>query len=161
MKIVIEQYGRFILDGIVVVAVMVIIFLGLSDANGNKGIFKVTGAQLEIENVDYTAYTDFKGTYKTESEKTKPKITFTGVRVATGNLVLSDYIKATDYTGASLFIQISSILSPEGDELIDGYNTETTAITLLEPGVYTIKVSATDSSSHKTESTVQFPVNMY
>lgn len=161
MKLVIEHYGRFILDGIVVVAVMMIVFLWLTDSEGNKGIFAVTGAQINIDATDYTAYTDFKGVYKTESEKKHPRISFTGGRITIGTHTLSNYIKAVDDAGQNLAIKVSSILAPDGTEVVGTYNQNTTEITFSQSGIYTLTVSVLDEGNRMTKTNIKIPVNSY
>lgn len=159
MKLVIEHYGKFMLEAIVVIAVTGIIFLGLTDANGNMGIFAVTGAHLEVEAENYLNYTDFKNVYKTESEKSAPHITWYGGRIVAGTHALSDYIKATDYAGNNLGFLVQSITAPDGSDCLSSYNQDTTEISLLQMGVYTVTVSAEDDGKRTTKATVQIPVN--
>ena len=159
MKLVIEHYEKFILEGMVAVALMVLIFTGLTDGAGNKGIFAVTGAQIQVDAVDYPSYGDFKDTYKAESESINPKISSECPRLVAGTHTLSSYIKAEDNTGQALDIKISSIKSPEGVELIDAYNQDTTEIVLSEPGLYVVTVSAVDGCNRMTKRAVHLPVN--
>jgi len=159
MKLVIEHYGKFLLEGLVVVALMALIFTGLTDENGNKGIFAVTGAQIQVEAVDYQSYSDFKNTYKAESEKENPKITSACQRLAAGAHTLSSYITAEDNAGQPLDIRVSSIKSPDGVEILDTYNADTSEILLTEPGEYLVTVSAVDGSNRMTKVAVRLPVN--
>ena len=161
MKFVIEHYGKFMLEAIVVTALMILIFCGMTDAKGNKGIFAVTGEHISVNSVDYQAYSDFKETYKTESEKNVPKITFTSGRLTLGVHMLSNYIKATDHDGNKLMIKVSSIKAPDGTEILDTYNHSTTEIVFSQEGIYLLTISALDEGNRLTKTTIQVPVNGY
>lgn len=159
MREVVEHYGRFILDGMVVIALIAIIFINLTDSEGNKGIFAITGAQLAISDQNYHTYTDFKGTYKIESEKTAPTIYFECDRLEVGVHALSNYIKAVDYVGNNLAIKVISIKAPDGTEVIGEYNHLTTEINMVQSGVYTVTVSVLNDSNRTTNATIQIPMN--
>lgn len=159
MKLVIEQYGKFILEAIVIIALMSIIFSSLTDNEGNKGIFAVTGAQIKIDGVDYSAYTDFRGVYKMESEKEKPKISFESGRLTIGTYALSNYIKAVDYAGNTLRLKVISIKAPDGREIVESYNQNTTEVSLLQAGVYTVTLLAVDDGNNTTKTIIQIPIN--
>ena len=66
MREVFEYYGRFLLEGIVLAALLGMIFGGMKDENGNQGLFAILGAKIKMETVDYRNYTDFKVVYKGE-----------------------------------------------------------------------------------------------
>lgn len=159
MKLVIEHYGKFMLEGIVIFAVCGILVCGLTDENGNHGIFAVMGEQLEVSNENYLAYTDFADTYKAESEKTPPKISWHAGRIETGVHVLSDYIKVTDYAGNALAFQVMEIEAPDGTKGLSSYNPDTTEIGLSQMGVYKVTLFAKDDGKRITRSVVQIPVN--
>ena len=74
MKLIMEQYGRFIMTGVVVVAVFIALFFGVTDGNGHRGFLQIFGAQMDTGGIDYSTYRDY-GTLKTESLKTKPEFT--------------------------------------------------------------------------------------
>ena len=159
MRLVIEHYGKFMLESIVVTALMILIFTGVTDAKGNRGIFTVTGEHISVENIDYHTYTDFKGTYKSESEKDAPKISFSSGRLSLGVHCLSSYIKAVDYGGNLLSITVLSIKAPDGSEVVDTYNQNTTEITFSQEGVYVLTIMAQDEGNRLTKTMIQIPVN--
>ena len=159
MKHLIEQYGTFIRDSMVVITLLLIVFCNLSDGEGHKGIFSIIGAKMDIEDADYLAYKDFREVYKSESQKTAPQIFLQGGRFTIGMHALSDYIKAVDDVGNLLPIHIKSIKAPDGTELMTSYHPDTTQIYMSGPGVYTITVSASDHRNKTTKTTIQIPVN--
>lgn len=159
MREVIEHYGKFILESMVAIALMTIIFISLTDSGGNKGIYAITGAQLDISDQNYHTYTDFKGTYKTESEKAAPKISFESGRLVVGVHALSNYIKAVDYAGNTLALKVISIKAPDGTEIIETYNPATTNINMSQSGIYTVTLSALDDINKSQKVTIQIPIN--
>ena len=56
MEQIIREYGAFLLSGIAILLLMGILFNSIEDADGNKGIFAMTGAKLETVNSDYNSY---------------------------------------------------------------------------------------------------------
>lgn len=158
MEQVIKAYGRFLVEGIVLVALLVILFTGINDEDGNKGVLAVAGAKLEVESVNYNQYTDFIGTYQNECGKAAPVISFIGTHLYSGTCIIPDFIKATDCAGAELQIKVSSIKDEGGVELIDLYNQDTGEISFV-PGIYTVEVSAKDANNKLTRCTIQIPVS--
>lgn len=68
MKQVIETYGRFVLEAVVVSFLFILLFTQITDKDGNKGVLKIIGAGLETGGVDYGSYTDFD-VYQAENAK--------------------------------------------------------------------------------------------
>ena len=157
MEQVIKEYGKFLLDGIVMVALLVIIFTGITDDAGNRGALAIIGAKLEIENTNHKAYTDFRGTYQSESNKTAPVIAFIGTHLQSGICVVPDFVRAVDYAGNELPIKIISIIDESGAELISNYSQDTGKISFA-PGIYTLSVSAEDGNNRTKNCTIQIPV---
>lgn len=161
MRLVIEHYGKFVLEGIVVTALLVLIFTDLTDAIDKKGILAVTGEHISIDSMNYHAYTDFKESYKTECEKEAPKISFTSGRLFLGKHILSNYIQAKDNEGKNLKINVLSIKAPDGVEVIDSYHHDTTEIIFSQTGIYILTISALDEGNRLTMTKIQVPVNSY
>lgn len=159
MREVLECYGKFALDSMVVLALMTLLFVSMTDENGNKGLYSIIGAQIEFDDVDYRGYTDFKETYKNESEKSPPSILFEGHRLEVGVHVLSNYIKAVDDAGNGLAVKVKSILAPDNVEVLETYNPDTGEIYMSQTGVYTITVIAIDDRNKFTEAMIQIPIN--
>ena len=157
MEQVIKAYGKFLLEGIILVALLTILTV-MSDSAGNKGVFSIVGTKLEMNSVDYNQYNDFKGTYKSESNKEAPVISVIGTHLYSGVCSIPSFIKATDYTGAELLIMVSSIKDAGGTELIGDYNQDTGEISLAS-GIYMVEVSAKDVNNKLTKCTVQIPVS--
>lgn len=159
MRVLLEYYGKFVLESMVVIALVTLIFAAMTDDEGNQGIYAITGAQMKIDSIDYHTYTDFKGTYKKESEKVPPRIYFEGNRLEVGIHVLSDYIKAVDDAGNFLPIKILSIKAPDKTEMLGVYNQSTGEINLFQTGVYTVMVVATSDNNKSTKAKIQIPIN--
>lgn len=152
-------YGKFILEGIAVICLIVFLFWGISDSDGNVGILEMIGGNLPEINEEYDSYTDFKEGYAEESNKDAPKITFAAGAVDTGKIKLSQIIKAVDYSGNEIKLVIMSIKNMENVELIENCNLETTEIDLTNAGVYSVLVKATDDGNRTTECRIKIPVN--
>lgn len=161
MKQIMEHYGKFALDAMIVIVLMTVIFISLEDRKGNKGIYAVIGAQMDINSTNYHTYIDFKETYKKESEKSAPRVSFKGDRLVVGVHRLSQYIEAVDYAGNHLAIKVTSIKAPDGTEVLGTYNQDTTEINISQLGIYKVSLSAIDDCNKTTKVTIQIPVNKY
>ena len=159
MEQVIKAYGAFMLEGVVAVLLMFMVFLGIADKAGNRGIFAITGARLEIENSNHKNYIDFKEAYLRESQKALPEIIYSDLHMQIGTNKLADYIQAFDETGTELPIKVLSILSMDGSEMIAEYNYDSTEIYFASPGIYTVKVSAVAANKKSTICTIRVPVS--
>lgn len=161
MKIIIQQYGGYLLDVLCLSLLITLLFSGIRDEHGNQGVHKIVGAEVQsyTKGKDYKSYTDYD-VYRSESDKEPPKIVYGGiVQPSIGNWYIPDSISATDYRGESLLVQISSIVNPDGMELVDSYNSQTKEVLLASPGIYEFTVSATDRENRKTTSRIRIPVN--
>lgn len=160
MKLILEQYGKFIMTGVVVVALLSILFFGVTDGNGHRGFLQIFGAQMDTAGTDYSAYQDY-GQLKTESLKTKPEITAaTDTNVFAGTEYgIGDLIKAADDNGTDLSVTVDSITDANGNDVTSIYNSTTEKVTFPEQGIYTFEVRAVDGGNRGTKSTVKIPVN--
>lgn len=159
MREVFEYYGKFIIEGIVVIALLSLVFVGITDREGNRGIYHMTGAKMDLLNIDYRNYADFKECYKAESEKAAPSIYYVGENLETGRHVLAEYIKAVDWAERNLSIRVISIQAPDDTETIGDYNPLTGEITFSQAGVYVVHVVAKDESNKFAEAKIRIPVN--
>ena len=159
MKQVITAYGHFLLEGIVLVLLLVLVFCGIRDEEGNVGVFNMTGARVSIEHTDYQTFTDFRGTYVSEAAKTEPEISYTVGNLQTGRNCLTDCIKAVDYAGNVLSFWVDSIKTPDGREIVDSYNADTKEIYLGQTGIYKMTVSVCDSGNRTVDGVIYIPVN--
>lgn len=156
MEQVIKQYGKVLLEGMVLVILLMLWFVGIRDDAGNQGVLHVVGARLPTGGINYESYSDFDVCH-TESGKQKPMIGYVGGNLTVGVIKLSDYIHATDYAGSDLQIKIMEIRSPDGSDII-GAMADTTEITLDVPGIYTVKLRAIDDGGRKTVCAVEIVV---
>ena len=159
MRQVISTYGGFFVEGLVFILLFVMVFHGIKDKEGNRGLFAMMGANLAIEDTDHQIFLDFKSTFVEEGRKNAPTIVYSGSNLKVGNVRLLDFLTVTDYEGRALALNVTSIIDSKGVELIDIYNHDTSEINLALPGVYTIKVSALDDGNRCSEGTIRIPVN--
>lgn len=163
MKQILEAYGEFLLDGVTVTLLFLLVFLKMTDTNGNQGILKMVGATLQTESEKEESlgqrYSDFR-VYQTEGKKAKPVITFKGEGALTaGSHDVSDFIKAVDDAGHELPVKIIEIIGPAGTDLDKEELLEQKKIRFPGPGTYTMRVTAVDAANRKTISEIRLPVN--
>lgn len=159
MKQVFDIYGKFLLEAAVVVTLIVLLFVGISDGNGNRGIPRMIGAKIPLSSIDYGGYTDYNS-YQSESSKEAPDIHFQFQEMLEkGSCKLSDYILAEDYAANPVQIKIVSIIAPDGTDVTENCNLDTTEIVFEESGIYTVTVSAKDNANRKRVKTLNIPVN--
>jgi len=154
-----RMYGKFILEGIAVAALAVFLFYGIAYGGEWVGLLEVIGDNLPEENKAYDTYIDFKEVYKGESTKAAPQIRYVTGAVDAGRINLTQVIKAFDYAGVELKIDVLSIKNMEEEELIEHYDTETMEIELKHPGIYTILVRTTDDGNRTTQCSIRMPIN--
>lgn len=159
MPEIIREYGEYVLEIFVLIWLVGLLTVTISDDDGNRGIFRVFGAKVPIENENYHVYTDFRGTYQEECKKSEPKISFWGSCTKIGIYKLDDCMEAVDYSGRKLQFKVESIKGTDGRERMDIYNSETTEINFAESGIYILVISATDDSNRTVRCTLQIPVN--
>ena len=155
MEKVIREYGGFLLSGFVLVTLFYLIFSGIRDDEGNQGALNMVGAQIQTEDADYEAYTDFDATVA-DAAKDKPTITCAGNNIHTGYVVFPEYVQATSSMGNVLPLQIISVIDPKGNELLCDENGGADCTTA---GIYTITVTAVDSINKRTVNCIKIPVN--
>lgn len=159
MKQIFDVYGRFLLEAAVVVTLIVLLFAGISDENGNRGVLRMIGAKLPVNSVDYNGYADYN-VYEAESTKDAPVIRLQlGTMIKKGNCKLSDCIVAEDYAANTLPITIISVKAPDDTDVTGDCNLDTTDIVFHNAGVYTVTVSAKDDVNHKRVKVIKIPVN--
>lgn len=159
MEEIMKAYGGYVLEAFVAICLVSMLLYGVVDDNGNRGVFKIIGANIQIENTDYAEYKDFQEGYLEESKKEPPKIIYTDICLRVGSVKLSDHIKASDFNGNAIPIKIESIKSTDEIELLDTYNPATAEIVFERPGIYTLIASAVDENNRTVRCTIRIPVN--
>ena len=130
----------------------------IQDNEGNIGIFRIVGSQLETVDINYNEYTDFRNVYQIESNKNEPIIKYTGGHLKTGIIKLGDHIEATDYVNQNLKVKIIEIIGPDGENLLEQYNESSTELEMSYSGIYTIKVNALDDGNRLSQCVIKIPV---
>lgn len=158
MEQVIRAYGKFILEAAVAAILMGILFFGMTDENGNHGMFHMMGAYIKEEQTAF-AREDFD-TYQKESTKSAPEITYVGMGMHyRGSCRIDSILNATDYRGQVLPIYMKSILDPNGTEQIGAYLPDVMEVQFAERGIYSLKVSAKDAWNRTSTCEIHIPVN--
>lgn len=159
MKQILEEYGTFLLEGMVLVSILGLLFGRITDEAGNKGMYAMIGAKIKTQDFAYGGYTDFKETVSKECKKTAPKIHYYGGSLQTGIVRLSEVIYATDYAGRNLQIKIKEIHTPLGESGMETFLPDTMELVMEEPGIYTVCVLAKDDGNRTSECIIRIPVN--
>ena len=155
MKEIVESYGEFFLEAIVIGLLFANVIYGLKD---NQGVFQIVGEKIAIANMDYTTYLDFRNVYMEECNKGMPEIYFLGEHLKVGTNKLSDYLAAYDYAGRELKIVINRILDLNGNELLNRYDSISGDIFFTEAGVYLMEMEIRDSDNRIKYYKIQIPV---
>lgn len=158
MKEVVEVFGKFFLEGLVIGGLFINIIYGIKDNEGNQGIFQIIGDNLSIEKIEHTKYEDFRGTYIRECNKDMPNISFLGTHLKMSNNKLSDYFVAYDYAGRELPIVVKHIFDLEGVEHTELYNRDLNEINFSKAGIYVLEVEVKDNENRIRRWKVQVPV---
>lgn len=147
------------MEGIVICLLLILLFHEVSDGDGHRGVFEMTGAGVDTGGVDYGTYIDFKN-YAAQGQFSKPAIVYDDSRVPTvGSCELADYISAYDFAGNTLQIEILSCVSPEGEALSPDTSVSATSFVMDEAGIYTIRAAAIDTGRRKSVCEIQIPVS--
>lgn len=158
MREIIKQYGGFLLEAIVLVLLCSFLFINMKDNNGNKGVFAILGANITTVNVDYGSYSDF-ASFKNEAAKTEPDIKYKRTdQMYTISNLLSDYVEITTYSGNTAHLKVISLNDESGNDCLGAYNETDGTITFSNPGIYTIRLRATDEINKRKTVDIKIPV---
>lgn len=158
MKEVLDIYGKFFLEGLVIGLLFINIVYGVRDDFGNNGVFQIIGNNLPVKEVKHIEYVDFRNIYKDECDKSFPQIFFLGKHLEVGNNKISDYFVAYDYAGRELPIVINRILDAGGSELSDIYNTVLNELYFQEAGIYILETETQDNDNRIMRYEIKIPV---
>jgi len=150
MKLVVRAYGRFLLESIVVLSMVMLLI--------QQGYLQFVGQHIQTVTEDYSEYTDFREHYYWECQKDAPKILYVKGSIETGSYSLSELVEAYDYEGKRLEVGIERILTSQMEEQIPEYGEET-YLNFEKAGIYSIEVSAEDDGNRCSRRTIKIPVN--
>lgn len=161
MEKIMDEYGRFALDLLAMGLLLAYLFGTVTDAEGHRGILEIMGAQITVWNTDYTAYQDYH-TYEAEAQKENPVIEYIATEpMALGENRAADYIAASAWDGAELPFLIIRVEDWRGTEVdLNGvYNEADNSLNFSNPGIYKVRVVASDTGNRKTECDIRIPVS--
>lgn len=161
MEKIMDEYGRFALDLLAMGLLLAYLFGTVTDAEGHRGILEIMGAQITVWNTDYTAYQDYH-TYEAEAQKENPVIEYIATEpMALGENRAADYIAASAWDGAELPFLIIRVEDWRGTEVdLNGvYNEADNSLNFSNPGIYKVRVLASDAGNRKTECDIRIPVS--
>ena len=154
-----RTYGRFLLEAVVFGLLFVLLFWGITDEKGNRGIFRIMGeyVQEELRNI---AGADLQ-IYQAEGQKEAPVISYVnGEMRHVGVYMVESLLQAEDYTGRLIPVKVLSICDPNGMERIGEYSNPILQIQFAERGIYVLEVSATDAWNRTCTYRVCVPINI-
>lgn len=159
MEKIINEYGKFLLDAMVVALLIAFLFGNVTDDEGNRGVFHIIGAHLQTWDTDYEAYTDYNS-YAVESDCIPPVISYDGtLTMRTGTSRVTDFIRAKAWDGTELAVNVVSVKNSGGIDMLGKYNPDTQELQLDYPGIYTIRVSAKDAWNREQKCDIRIPVS--
>lgn len=156
MEQIIRQYGRFLLEAAVLAVLMWLLFAGIVDAKGNRGVLAIAGAGVETEE-EILERADV-ACYGRESEESAPVISYAvdGI-LYTGEYPVEEILSAVDGDGNPLPVRIESVSHPCGSVQI--YQVDVGSIVFDESGVYKLRAMAVDASNRRAICEFAIPVN--
>lgn len=157
MELVIKNYGRFLLEVMVLLAFLILLCKGISDAQGNVGVFAMAGTFLEKEPI-YSG-SDFASCIE-EGEKSAPQINFIFQGpLCVGKYAVSELFSAVDADGTEVPVQIQKISGPQGMLQKSAFDEQTGQIDLTKSGIYTFWIRALDAGNRTQTCKIRIPVN--
>ena len=158
MQEIIDCYGEFLLEMIVVGLLLINVFWGIEDNYGNHGVLQIIGKSLPEENVNHIEYIDFGKVYNEECNKDMPQIYFLGTHLKVGTNKVEDYFVAYDYEGKELPIILNLITDIKGTEVLDIYNEVLNEIYFSVTGIYVVEAETRDQENRVFRCKIQIPV---
>lgn len=160
MKYIIDTYGRFLLNGAIVTLALVLILSNIQDADGNKGVFKMIKANLNVEGAGNAVRVDFDK-YRDESGKEPPVIMYDdSLKIYAGeDIQVTDFIKAYDFNNNPLELRILKVTDSANQDVTSCFDQDSGSINFPSEGIYRIEAAAEDSSNRKYTCAVKIPVN--
>jgi hypothetical protein len=155
MREIIHQYGGFLVEAAVFIALIALLFVNITDADGNKGIINIVSAHTRNDANDYASYTDFD-VYVAESGAHDPQITFTSETIHVGGIDPADSFSAFDSEGNALPVVVLSVRERGKGYIEPGDDGE---FYIPNEGVYTFCVRAVDRDGRESVCEVDVPVN--
>ena len=157
MEQIIRAYGVFLLEAAVFAALMWLLFRGITDEAGHHGIFAIAGSYQEeasdMPRLDFTKY-------QSESEKSSPAVQYAwSGMLHVGEYSLDELLRAEDYRGEMLTLQLQGISDSIGIDRAQEIQTEDGRLRFERAGIYMLKVQAMDAWNRITVCEICIPVN--
>lgn len=158
MEQIIRTYGVFLLETVAILFMLILLFYGITDEGGNRGVLRMIGHYLEGEQEEIPAGHDF-AVFQEEGGKASPQIVCElGQALDVGMYRMDTYIKAIDSSGREIPIKITNVFNEQGDDVTLN-ETNNMEVFFNKAGIYTIWVTAMDESNKISRSQVRIPVN--
>ena len=156
MEQVLQCYGKGIAAGIVLIAVMVLLFAGIRDEQGNRGIINIIKTWIpEEETITENAAID---AFAEAGEVAYPTIRYAyNGMLHRGAYLPGDLFSAVDGMGEERSVLWGEMTDPHGNSCtIESQQGE---VVFDVEGIYTVRVCATDEANRRSVCEFQIPVN--
>ena len=155
MEQVLQCYGKGIAAGIVLIAVMVLLFAGIRDEQGNRGLINIVKTWIpEEETITENAAID---AFAEAGEVAYPTIRYAyNGMLHRGAYLPGDLFSAVDGMGEERSVLWCEMTDPHGNSCtIESQQGE---VVFDVEGIYTVRVCATDEANRRSVCEFQIPV---
>lgn len=173
MREVMKRYGSFIFAGIVIMIMLILVFSGVQDGEGNRGVLAIFAAHMDTEGKTYDTYGDYDA-YNAEGMKDFPQITYQDAgHLPVGTVAFLDQVTVTDHSGRVLgyagstvdeterslgYFKIVKFQDGAGNDLYANVNADTGELTFPAPGIYEVTLRAQDDGCRNSIAAIRVAV---
>lgn len=156
MEQVLQCYGKGIAAGIVLITVMVLLFAGIRDEQGNRGIINIVKTWIpEEETITENAAID---AFAEAGEVAYPTIRYAyNGMLHRGAYLPGDLFSAVDGMGEERSVLWCEMTDPHGNSCT--IESQQGDVVFDVEGIYTVRVCATDEANRRSVCEFQIPVN--
>lgn len=157
MELIIKIYGRFLIGFLVIAAFLLLLFTGIQDAQGNVGVWKMTGALLAPEQEQWG---DEFQTSLQESARAVPQIFYRGQEaLRVGSYDIKEIFGALDCEKAELELQVRKMSNQQGEIPLNAEGLRSGKLVFQEAGIYRLEICATDRWNQTSVCRFSIPVS--
>ena len=151
-----DRYGKGIAAGIVLITVMVLLFAGIRDEQGNRGIINIVKTWIpEEETITENAAID---AFAEAGEVAYPTIRYAyNGMLHRGAYLPGDLFSAVDGMGEERSVLWCEMTDPHGNSCT--IESQQGDVVFDVEGIYTVRVCATDEANRRSVCEFQIPVN--
>lgn len=159
MEQVLRQYGRGILAACTCLLLLLLLFSGITDEAGNRGILKIVGARVQTEQLPYDSFKDFSSVQE-EAQRPKPVVEeqFKSSTITAGESYrLTDYVRAVDDAAVSYPVVLEKVENGKKEDVTaDTYGEG--LVCFPDSGIYKLRLRVRNAAAKKNWYTIQVSV---